>query len=396
MNQNSRHDANQAFLNEQIKYQGTAVDEIGLDTTTPSLVASSVFGSFSPSATSRAGRNLNSMASLLNIGALPGGLMHNGISTAISMPGQKQRHGLHPQTNQDFLTAQLAALRAGQERLSFAQQNLQQLGLPFLSQSNSLWRHQVGGGLLGLSSSRLMGVRSLQADAASLSDAYERGKEEVYRSLLEGPAMESSFASPLRQRQSKFPPTLRMPMQDPSSQVLDELGTTSIERRKINAPYFDASGLKDPDPVSMANRRARGGVSEPFPEKLHRLLADVEKEGKADIIGFLPHGRAFILRDPGRFVSEVMPGYFKQSRLSSFQRQLNLYGFTRITSGPDSGGYYHELFLKGRPALAIHMRRVGVPRDTSEVRSFRPSGLAPDFSHMPPVHETEDERKNSL
>ena len=101
---------------------------------------------------------------------------------------------------------------------------------------------------------------------------------------------------------------------------------------------------------------------QPFPEKLHRMLREVEQEGKSDVIGFFAHGRAFAVHDPDRFIAEVMPKYFKQSRLSSFQRQLNLYGFTRITSGPDAGGYYHELFLKGRPNLVIHMRRVGLPQ----------------------------------
>ena len=92
---------------------------------------------------------------------------------------------------------------------------------------------------------------------------------------------------------------------------------------------------------------------------------------------------------PERFTKEVMPNYFKQSRLSSFQRQLNLYGFTRITSGPDAGGYYHELFLKGRPTLAIHMRRVGLPKGEDR-RKMRAKNVKsePNFYGMGNVADT--------
>lgn len=77
--------------------------------------------------------------------------------------------------------------------------------------------------------------------------------------------------------------------------------------------------------------------------------------------------------------------------MSSFQRQLNLYGFVRITSGPDEGGYYHELFLRGRPKLCSYMRRVGVPTilPNGQIVSRRTQRkakavmeMAPDFYNM--------------
>ena len=52
-----------------------------------------------------------------------------------------------------------------------------------------------------------------------------------------------------------------------------------------------------------------------------------------------------------------MPKYFRQSKLTSFQRQLNLYGFSRITAGADRGGYYHELFLRNKVFLCQNMVR---------------------------------------
>jgi hypothetical protein len=122
------------------------------------------------------------------------------------------------------------------------------------------------------------------------------------------------------------------------------------------------------------------------------MLMDIEKEGKTEIVSFYSHGRAFAIHDMDSFVYEIMPKYFKQSRLASFARQLNLYGFLRISTGPDTGGYYHELFLQGRPSLLHHMRRVGVPQGQDR-RKFRPKQIAadPDFYSMKVIQaEKED------
>lgn len=233
-------------------------------------------------------------------------------------------------------------------------------------------------------------------EALIVDEAYKRGREEALLSLSLAQLREpDQINKPVGTETTIGRASLARNDPARNERALEALGTSSIERRKVNAPYFDASQLKDPDPHTVANRRTRGGVTEPFPEKLHRMLAEVEERGESDVISFLPHGRAFVIHHAERFCREIMPRYFKQSRLSSFQRQLNLYGFTRITSGSDVGGYYHELFLQGRPALAIHMRRVGVPQSEKANRRGRPSphaaigssttATAPDFYNMQPV-----------
>lgn len=122
--------------------------------------------------------------------------------------------------------------------------------------------------------------------------------------------------------------------------------------------YVDHAGTADSAEAFEQLHTNRGGVIEPFPEKLHRMLDWCEREGMADVVSFFSHGRAFAIHKPRRFVEDVMPLFFKGSKLQSFQRQLNLYGFKRISQGPDNGGYYHELFLKGRPALCVNMKRI--------------------------------------
>lgn len=188
---------------------------------------------------------------------------------------------------------------------------------------------------------------------------------------------------------------LRMKMRAASTSVVtpgSELDSESTlaalgnSMRKKSSPYIDASAMADPPEFELARRRTRGGVTEPFPEKLHRMLLEIEKDGNGHIVSFFAHGRAFGIHDTDKFEEKIMPKYFKQSRLSSFQRQLNLYGFTRIVSGPDAGGYYHELFLKGRPALCTHMRRVGIPKgvDRRKVKTAVINKKEPDFYAMRP------------
>lgn len=186
------------------------------------------------------------------------------------------------------------------------------------------------------------------------------------------------------------PPSAPQPMN--GEKALEALGTSL---RTKTDPYIDVAGMEGPNPEDTVLRRTRGGVSEPFPEKLHRMLREVEEKGLSEIISFYSHGRAFGVHDMDRFVSEVMGDYFKQSKWPSFARQLNLYGFLRITSGPDAGGYYHELFLKGKPALSLHMRRVGVPQGEDR-RKFRPKNInvEPDFYSMKKV--TTEEPGQSL
>uniref|UniRef100_A0A7S1TT16 HSF-type DNA-binding domain-containing protein n=1 Tax=Phaeomonas parva TaxID=124430 RepID=A0A7S1TT16_9STRA len=97
---------------------------------------------------------------------------------------------------------------------------------------------------------------------------------------------------------------------------------------------------------------ARPGAVKPagnasFPEKLRMLFA----EEPTSVIDWLPHGEAFAIHDCDAFVAKVLPKYFRHNNLTSFQRQLNLYGFRRITKGDDKGAYRHPHFQRDRPDL---------------------------------------------
>lgn len=84
-----------------------------------------------------------------------------------------------------------------------------------------------------------------------------------------------------------------------------------------------------------------------FPWKLHQMLERCHIENLQHIVSWVKYGSAFQVHDTGLFVEKVMPNYFDQTKYESFRRQLNLYGFTRVSKGPDRGVISHPEFVEG-------------------------------------------------
>lgn len=114
-----------------------------------------------------------------------------------------------------------------------------------------------------------------------------------------------------------------------------------------------------------------------FPQKLHRMLLDLEQTRRTDIACFLPSGQGFVIFQPDAFVNEILPKYFRMTRYSSFQRQLNLYDFIRQTHGSNKGSYHHQLFQRHKPELCFMMKRIKVKNTKNR--------LGPAFHHMQQV-----------
>lgn len=97
-------------------------------------------------------------------------------------------------------------------------------------------------------------------------------------------------------------------------------------------------------------KSARGS----FPVKLYELVESHSTQANSDediVVSWCEGGLAFIVRDLTRFSDEVLPKHFCHNKWASFIRQLNLYGFRRITQGPSSGAYWHKYFQRGQPQL---------------------------------------------
>ena len=136
---------------------------------------------------------------------------------------------------------------------------------------------------------------------------------------------------------------------------------SSKETANLSSTSFQAPGrpsmYHDRGKVSDSSRTKKGGPDQLFPSKLFRLLECESNDSPDAIVSWILEGRAFIVRKPERFTKEIMPKYFGQTKFSSFQKQIYLYGFCFIKKGVGSGGYRHDLFRRDSPHLCMKMVR---------------------------------------
>eukprot|EP00529_Nitzschia_sp_RCC80_P001867 CAMPEP_0113495582 /NCGR_PEP_ID=MMETSP0014_2-20120614/29683_1 /TAXON_ID=2857 /ORGANISM="Nitzschia sp." /LENGTH=882 /DNA_ID=CAMNT_0000389483 /DNA_START=156 /DNA_END=2804 /DNA_ORIENTATION=+ /assembly_acc=CAM_ASM_000159 len=94
-----------------------------------------------------------------------------------------------------------------------------------------------------------------------------------------------------------------------------------------------------------------------FPDKLHRLLKDAERDGNQHIVSWTTR-RAFKVHDSKEFSAKILPRHFATTTYKSFQRNLNLWGFTCIAKGENRGVCYHPYFIRGDEGnVSHHMKR---------------------------------------
>jgi heat shock transcription factor, other eukaryote len=75
------------------------------------------------------------------------------------------------------------------------------------------------------------------------------------------------------------------------------------------------------------------------------------------IVRWTGEGDAFIITDKNQFSDKVLPIYFKHKNLSSFIRQLNIYGFKKTKYKSEEHCFAHKYFRKDNKLLLLKMKR---------------------------------------
>ncbi|RHY26583.1 hypothetical protein DYB32_007482 [Aphanomyces invadans] len=96
------------------------------------------------------------------------------------------------------------------------------------------------------------------------------------------------------------------------------------------------------------------------------LSSIVENEPQA--LRWLDDGRAFQIHDMDLFTTVVLAKYFKHNKYSSFQRQLNYFGFKKWTKRRSTVcTFSHECFVRDFPDL-----RACILRQRQRDRTYDP------------------------
>jgi hypothetical protein len=102
-------------------------------------------------------------------------------------------------------------------------------------------------------------------------------------------------------------------------QSLEEAPNNGKRRHLIATHNYHDHATEAPSTDDLSSTFARGPSS--FPLKLYDMLKDVEDQGLSHVVSWQSHGRAFIVHKPDQF-REMLPTYFKLSKIPSFQRQV--------------------------------------------------------------------------
>eukprot|EP00127_Corallochytrium_limacisporum_P004937 Clim_evm11s195 gene=Clim_evmTU11s195 len=173
---------------------------------------------------------------------------------------------------------------------------------------------------------------------------------------------------------------------DNQSQTAPATGTPSEARMKGRSSD-ESSGSDERNPEEDDDNRV---VGHGF---INQLLKIVEDDKDGEMIKWTQDGKSLVVYNRDKFAAEIIPRYFKHNRISSFIRQLNLYGFHRfsqaeVLSALERGhislrssnnskatihtwrkilAFSHPLFRRSHKSLASRIRR----RISGSLKSIR-------------------------
>lgn len=131
---------------------------------------------------------------------------------------------------------------------------------------------------------------------------------------------------------------------------IDALAEAAEERAELHNEGTDTS--ESSVSVERTDNASAPQPTMSFGDKLDAVLA---VNDYSSIVSWLPSGKSFAIMDKEKFIREVLPRFFKETKFESFHRRLKRWGFRTAyktsTYGTRQVVYTHDLFIKNRPEL---------------------------------------------
>ncbi|KAJ1874863.1 Flocculation suppression protein [Coemansia sp. RSA 486] len=143
----------------------------------------------------------------------------------------------------------------------------------------------------------------------------------------------------------------------------------------------DAAGIEQ----SLKPRLLIQKTHAAFVSKLYAMVSDTSTDS---LISWTSEGDCFKVTDPMEFSRNVLPAYFKHGNWQSFVRQLNMYGFHKI-SDLAYGGIFgdmqlwmfkHPSFQRGELKMLQHVKRRGPKAASGQNQNLASSDSPADAS----------------
>merc|ERR1719296_457695 len=155
----------------------------------------------------------------------------------------------------------------------------------------------------------------------------------------------------------------------PSSPELDPLSScdsSPLSMSRCTSPGVNLISSK----MSRCSSPEVSLLVKQVPSFLLKLWSIVDNPATDSLVSWSRSGTAFIIKDTSQFTNVLLPFYFKHANLSSFIRQLNMYGFTKLmgvgTFSDSLPEFKNLYFIRDQQNFLVHIRRN--KKNSSEIR----------------------------